>query len=563
MKTRQLSAFACRLATLLVALCMACLLPFSAKAAGTNTNEAVMNDASGVVQIKLVYVDPNTRQESNIQSGTGFLINDSTVITCNHVVVMDQTTLATAAETFGVDANVVQNNCQIQISVLRDLTITATVQNSSAEMDYAILNLSSQLYDRTYLPIRSSATVQQTEEAFTLGFPSEVEYFQDVNTYTSDDITITSGRVNKLNTINGVDYIQTSTRITSGNSGCPLVDSNGAVIGICQGSTGDGFDSDYFYAIAIDQLTRSLDALGIEYTVAGETPAVEENTAAAPEATPVPEQPDTTEPTVDKMELSALVSDMQTVNPEEYTPDTSTAFTEALGNAQALLDSDTATQEDVDASLAALESAYNGLKPASNTMLFVIIGAVIAVVIILVVVIIVLTTRSDRRNAATSYAGTTIDNTMYPQQPQGNAAFAPVQATTPETAPVSNYAPAAQGAGETTVLNQGAGETTVLNQNANFGSLIRVKTGETIQINNASFIIGKERAKVNYCVPDNTSVSRTHATIRNHAGTAYIMDNHATNGTFVKGVRLTPGQEVALNDGDHILLADEEFVYHS
>ena len=72
-----------------------------------------------------------------------------------------------------------------------------------------------------------------------------------------------------------------------------------------------------------------------------------------------------------------------------------------------------------------------------------------------------------------------------------------------------------------------------------------------------------ERAKVNYCVPDNTSVSRTHATIRNHAGTAYIMDNHATNGTFVKGVRLTPGQEVALNDGDHILLADEEFVYHS
>ena len=229
MKTKTM-ALARVLATLLMALCLMCAAPLGAFAE-TTTNQAVMNDTSGVVQIKLVYIDPNNHTEFNIQSGTGFLINDSTVITCNHVVTMSAETLAQAAEAFGADANVVQNNCKIQISVLRDLTIDATVKNSSAEMDYAILNLSSQLYDRTYLPIRESSSVQQTEEAFALGFPGEVVFFQDVNTYTSDDVTITSGRVNKLNTVGGVDYIQTSTRITSGNSGCPLVDANGAVIG--------------------------------------------------------------------------------------------------------------------------------------------------------------------------------------------------------------------------------------------------------------------------------------------------------------------------------------------
>ena len=102
----------------------------------------------------------------------------------------------------------------------------------------------------------------------------------------------------------------------------------------------------------------------------------------------------------------------------------------------------------------------------------------------------------------------------------------------------------------------------MLNQNTNFGTLTRKKTGEIIHINNASFTIGKERAKVNYCVTDNTSVSRTHATVHNRGGVAYLADNRATNGTFVNGVRLTSGQEIALKDGDVVLLADEEFVYH-
>ena len=32
----------------------------------------------------------------------------------------------------------------------------------------------------------------------------------------------------------------------------------GNVIGICEGTTGTGFDTDYYYAIAIDQLTQGL-----------------------------------------------------------------------------------------------------------------------------------------------------------------------------------------------------------------------------------------------------------------------------------------------------------------
>lgn len=569
MKTSGITVFARKLAALVVVLCMMCMVPAAAFAA--ETNEAVRNDTTGVVQVKLVYVDPNNQNESSIQSGTGFLINDSTVITCNHVVAIDAETMATAVATFGVDENTIKNNSVIKISVLRDMTIEATIKNYSAEMDYAILNLSSQLYDRTYLPIRSSATVQQTEEAYSLGFPGEVKFFQDVNTYTSDDVTIASGRVNKINTIGGVDYIQTSTQFTSGNSGGPLVDANGAVIGICQGHTGEGFDKDYYYAIAIDQLTKSLDSLGIDYTTADATGTVAAETEEPADSAETTAPAEETAPAVDKSGLSALVTDMQDIEAKDYTEETGSAFSAALSDAQSVLANEEATQEQVDAAQTALNDAFGALEPASNNMLFIIIGIVAAVVIIVVIIIVVVV--SKKKKPAKDTQSYSYEPPVRPQgnnAPVNNGGFAPVKPVTPATTP-AHYPMGSgagetsvlnQGAGETTVLNQGSSETTVLNQNVHYGTLTRKKNKENIKINSARFIIGKERAKVNYCVVDNTSVSRTHATIVNRGGTAYLMDMNATNGTFVNGVRLNPGQETALKNGDTILLADEEFTYY-
>lgn len=568
MKTAKSTSLIRRLAAVLAALCLACMLPVAVFAA--DTNEAVRSDTSGVVQVKLVYIDPNSRNESNIQSGTGFLINDSTVITCYHVIALDQSTLNMAAEAFGTDANTIKNNSVIRISVLRDMTIDASIKNYSAEMDYAILNLSSQLYDRTYLPIRSSATVQQTEEAYSLGFPGETKYFQDVNTYTSDDVTIASGRVNKINTVGGVDYIQTSTHFTSGNSGGPLVDANGAVIGICQSVTGDNFDKDYFYAVAIDQLTKSLDSLGIDYTKAD----VSAVSAAAPattpqESTPVEEPAAAPAPATDKTALSALVTDMQSIEAKDYTDDTADAFSSALSNAQSILANEAATQEQIDAAKDSLNAAFAALEPANSNMLFIILGIVAAVVVVVIVVIVIVVNKKKKgtKPAANEYAYPPAAPAVSAQPQAQNRGFAPASPI-PPTTPI-NYSAGAgetsvlnQGAGETTVLNQGAGETTVLNQNVNYGTLTRKKNNETIRINVPNFVIGKERAKVNYCVADNTSVSRTHAAIHNRGGAAYLADMHATNGTFVNGVRMTAGQETPLKNGDTILLADEEFVYH-
>lgn len=119
------------------------------------------------------------------------------------------------------------------------------------------------------------------------------------------------------------------------------------------------------------------------------------------------------------------------------------------------------------------------------------------------------------------------------------------------------------GAGETSVLGGGAGETSVLGGGAMqpTATLIRKKNGETANITKPLFIIGKERQKVDFCIPDNNSVSRNHANIVCKGGIYYIVDKNSTNYTFVNGNKINPNQEVKLNSGDKIKLADEEFEF--
>lgn len=543
-----------------------CLTAFAAE-----TNENVTKDTSAIVQLKVAYTD-DAGNKSYIQEGTGFLINNSTVITCDHVVRLSDSTMNDAVSAFGKSAEEIKDRLSVDVSVLRDVTITATIQNESKEMDYAILNLSSQLYDRTYLSVRSSSTVQQTESVYALGFPGEVQYFQDVNTYTSDDVTISNGLVNKVTTIGSVNYIQSSAKFLNGNSGGPMVDNAGNVIGICQGSTGSGFDTDYYYAIAIDQLTKTLDALGIEYTKSTGTPAAadsqpdsssastashaaDSSAESAPAATPAPVS------SVDKTSLNAIIIDAQKIEVKDYDKATGTAFSAALEKAQKVLANDNATQAEVDSAVSDLTQAKSALNKASSFPLWIVIAAGGAAVLIVVIVLIVLLSSGKKKktapvsrnvyNAGGNYGGSMGGNGFNQVTPQ-----VPPTPGMPRTN--AGMSPAAN---ETSVLNAGSDETTVLGNSGSTGTLTRAKTGEKVRLNTADFTIGKEVARVNYCIMDNTSVSRIHARFTNRSGAAFVTDLGSTNGTFVNGRRLAPNTETRLNEGDKITIADEKFTY--
>jgi hypothetical protein len=91
--------------------------------------------------------------------------------------------------------------------------------------------------------------------------------------------------------------------------------------------------------------------------------------------------------------------------------------------------------------------------------------------------------------------------------------------------------------------------------------LYRVKNGERISLVGEYFRLGKDPSQNEYCIRDNTAVSRSHAALRQKAGRWYIMDLKSTNKTFVNNVPVMPGQEVLLNIGTSLRLANEEFQF--
>lgn len=568
---KQFASLARRVSALFVALTMALLMATAAFAA--EANAAVQEDTNGVIQVRVAYYDDLGKRDERISIwGSGFLINDSTVVTSAHVVVQDDDTLNFWAEVEGVDVRTLKDRLRIEIVVMNDLTIQASILNASSEMDFAILKLGQQIYDRHYLSIRDSGEVSATENVFALGFPGEVADTQVFNTFTNDDVTISAGNVSKMNQINNVNVIMTSAKITSGASGGPLVDANGNVIGINMGSTGDSLviggtsvmlDNNYFYHVASSQLIKALNALGIEYTSANgaaplPTAEPDNNTDPEPTAEPAPA------PVVDKAALSNKITEVNALELKDYTEDSVKALNDALNKAVTVNSNTNATQADVDDAYQNLTSAVDALEAKSGIPMWLIIAIAAAAVLVIIIIIIVVVMKKKGNKNEVIGGDPYATAAATPAAPMGGG-FNQASPTPVPPQPVPQPPRTAgettvlsQGAGETTVLNQGSSETTVLNQN--FGSLTRVRTKETVKISKAEFVIGRERSRVDYCISDNTNVGRAHAKILNRGGAAYLVDMNATNGTFLNSVKVS-GTQVALKNGDKITLADEDFTF--
>lgn len=571
-------------------LVLACLsvTPLKSKAAGGEDF-----DKSGVLQINVSHVDANTNTKTLLMSGSGFLISDSAdgaqyVITCNHVVTPTADYAAYACGVLGVD----RLNTKIEVVIQRDLVQSATLVQASEEADFAILKLDAPIYEKKPMKLNPDGP-SLTEDVYAMGYPAAVQEIQDYVYYSEDDVVVTKGSVSMCEmTTGGVPYVQHSATITEGNSGGPLLDSDGNVVGlntfVRTVDTGT-----YYYSLCIKEVTSALDQLGIGYLTAdGSTTGNTENdnnTEATTEAdaatTAEPEPAVEPEVTADKSKLVEALTDAKSYVEDDYTADSYKALQDAITSANDINNKTDASQSEVDNAVLSLNTAINGLEKAKSnqTMLIIIIVAAVVVVIIVVVIIVVVNS-SNKKKKTVAARGTVYPSgalgagamnmpsrqtdAIAPPMSNGSSAMPPqpptppMPPTPPQNTTVSANPYAAEGAGETSVLGYGGGETSVLGgTNQKKASLTRVKTNEHVDIAKQLFRIGKERSKVDYCITNNNSVSRVHADIVFKNGGYYLIDNNSTNYTFVNGQMIPAKQEVAISDGDTIKFAEEEFIF--
>lgn len=165
---------------------------------------------------------------------------------------------------------------------------------------------------------------------------------------------------------------------------------------------------------------------------------------------------------------------------------------------------------------------------------------------------------AGQQNAAPQQAYQTQPGAAPQQNMAAQPGAAPQQTyqAQPGAAPQMYQTPQTEEYGETTLL----GGQMVQNGMLKMVHLIRRKTGEDICINKESFWIGKDAGYVDYCIKDNTAISRRHALITIRDDVCYIQDNHSTNRVFVNGYVLEAGVDTRISNGDVIRMGDEEFV---
>ena len=587
--------------SLLLGLCMVLGLLFAPvqNVLAAEANESILEARKGVLQVAAV-VKVDGEEAAYTHVGTGFLVGGQdggqTVITNHHVA--HALTEQAARESLGIPA---ESKVEIGLCVIvkRDVRINASTVNESAQADFSILKLEQPIYDRAPLTLADSDNVATTQEVYALGFPGIVQDLQTDGVYTSDDVTVTQGIVSKTSDVTLVDSpiacITHSAQVTYGNSGGPLVDQNGYVIGINTIMSNEEGNHDYFFSTKINEVREVLDALGIEYIFADDpVPQPESESVETPAESSAGENTETTAPVETEAPESGLREDLGAAIQmadglalDNMTQDSVDNFNAALDAAKAVYNNDAATDEEISQAIADLNTAQDGLleKSGMNTTLIIII-AVAAIVVIVVVVIIIVAVSSSSKKKKAQEAMRQKERIAQGMAPGRGSGMGPGPVPgmgsggpAPGGPAPGGWNPSGQnfqqpfgggpapssaasdGSAETGVLNAGASESTVLGggQGVPPAALVRSKNGERVTINKQMFRIGKERRRVDYCISDNTNVSRLHADILYKNGAFYILDNNTTNGTTVNGSSLAGGQEHMLKNGDVIKLADEEF----
>lgn len=246
---------------------------------------AVVDARNGVVRLVFVY---NDGTNDYIQRGSGFFVGTEGsaveyIITNAHVV--------TATDDNG---NVIGYANKVHVvfdDVDSDSTVSAKVLKIFDNgLDLAVLRLEAPTTLRKPLPLRSAESVDIMSSVYALGFPGIADDSSGYLPSTTDDVTITEGKVTKEQfQAQGSNYLQVDAAISSGNSGGPLVDETGAVIGINSMVSDPAYGTGLGYALYIDYAIDYFNTMGYPYTLASDAvPTGEPVNSGSPDVTGAP-----------------------------------------------------------------------------------------------------------------------------------------------------------------------------------------------------------------------------------------------------------------------------------
>lgn len=253
---------------------------FASGGAAKANGEVAAGSRNGVVRILVQLPD------GNIAFGSGFGIGKAgeptdTFVTNYHVV---------GAQPYQLEDGSIQELPPLAVWILKNSNawvpgvgldtsnaISCNVLYAKEEYpDIAVIQAVENVPERVALPILADESeIEVGDAVYALGYPGSSDYTEGTIYGTTmpggvEDVTITSGIISRFTTSSALGdtrLIQHDATINGGNSGGPLIDSRGAVIGINTykiGNSESNVDSSS-YSVRIDYIKDVLDDLHIEY----------------------------------------------------------------------------------------------------------------------------------------------------------------------------------------------------------------------------------------------------------------------------------------------------------
>ena len=149
------------------------------------------------------------------------------------------------------NAHVVGRAASATVRLVNGATYTGAVQGRDERLDLAVIKIDAAPALQP-IPLGNPAHVRAGDAVIALGFPLGDELGQDY--------TVTTGVVSSRRTYGGVEHIQTDAALNPGNSGGPLLNRDGAVIGVNTASYSGTYDGISF-ALSVSAVQENLDTL--------------------------------------------------------------------------------------------------------------------------------------------------------------------------------------------------------------------------------------------------------------------------------------------------------------
>jgi S1-C subfamily serine protease len=211
-----------------------------------NPQQIFARRSPGVVTIFAYFGDPSS-QDATVSQGSGFVTSaNGYILTNSHVI------------TNAGGSGRVRAASHLFVEFNDGDRVEAKVVGWDLFDDVGLIRVDPSDHRLTPVPLGESATVVVGESVAAIGSPLGNENSLAVGVVSAIHRSIEAITVNKYNV---VDAIQTDAPITHGNSGGPLFDARGLVIGInaqIRSATGTGNDTGIGFAVPIDAAKHSI-----------------------------------------------------------------------------------------------------------------------------------------------------------------------------------------------------------------------------------------------------------------------------------------------------------------